>query len=329
RKALQDIESYCTLQFSRQHRTSILFLCVFGRYVRFIRIDRSGAVVSEATNYIENPRILAQFFWKYSHLSSVERGFDPTVVPASVEECQLLTRAVRQYMRAVDEQTARFHPSMECTLANDYPIYKATVPNCDTGEDHHYLIQKPCSESKYVLGRATRGYIALALNDTARHKTISGVEPPAHPNRLVFLKDYWRKYPTDMQKEAEVYKDLEDLHVPHLPQLFGGGDVMTSDAYLQSTQSPNPLDRYAHHRLVQQLGFPLKSAKDAKELVQVIRDALEGLISAWVRGRRLHRDISYNNILLNPDACGGPVRGLLNDWDISLDVPAARAKIPK
>ncbi|KAI0069403.1 hypothetical protein K474DRAFT_1610513, partial [Panus rudis PR-1116 ss-1] len=212
-------------QFSRQHRTSIVCLCVFGRYVRFIRIDRSGAVVSEATNYVENPRILAEFFWRYSHLSSVERGFDPTVVPASVEEREFLARAVTQYLRTVGEHTARYHPGLEPTLARDYPTYKVTVSNWDTGEDSHYLIQKPCSESKYLLGRATRGYIAIALDNTTQYRINSEEELQELPKRLVFLKDYWRKFPTDMQQEADVYEALEGLHVPHLPYVFGGGDV--------------------------------------------------------------------------------------------------------
>ena len=40
--------------------------------------DRSGAVVSERFDYTKSPVWLAEFIWRFSHLSDEERGWDVT-----------------------------------------------------------------------------------------------------------------------------------------------------------------------------------------------------------------------------------------------------------
>ncbi|CAL1696086.1 unnamed protein product [Somion occarium] len=64
-----DMLSYATALLSRQHRVFAFSLHFFDRFVRILRWDRSGCIVSEAFNYHEDPDSLAEFFWRYSHLT--------------------------------------------------------------------------------------------------------------------------------------------------------------------------------------------------------------------------------------------------------------------
>ncbi|KAI0074804.1 hypothetical protein K474DRAFT_1665003 [Panus rudis PR-1116 ss-1] len=326
---LDNLERYLTALFARQHRTSTLALCIFGRFVRFLYVDHAGAVASEAVNYVANPRILAEFFWRYNHLSRIERGFDPTVIPATQAERRRLTQAVTHYLQSVGS-TDRVNPKIRNTLAKDYPTYKVEMVSESSSTKTEYIIRKPCAESRHALGRATRGFVALQVSEGA-----SDESPDVLVQRLVFLKDYWRVPSSQVQKESESYKELEEHDVPHIPSVVSAGDVYTGSRVqrsqtqrvlrmknIQLVDPPTSLPQHIHHRVVQQLGLPLSSVRNARELVQVMRDALEALIDGYTNARLLHRDISDNNILISPiERPDGLRRGLLNDWDITCKVP--------
>ncbi|KAI0073811.1 hypothetical protein K474DRAFT_1710403 [Panus rudis PR-1116 ss-1] len=312
-----------------------LVLFVFGRYVRFLRVDRSGLIVSEAMNYVENPRVLVEFFRRYSFLSRAERGFDPTVIPASLIERRLLTNAVSRHLRTAKESSLRAHPGMLATLAKDYPTWKVAVNDTCSGKPTYYIIRKPCAESPHPLGRATRGFIALKMTEN-KSTSSTPASKSAHTGKLVFLKDHWRKDGSNLPIESDVHAELEQHGIPHIPTFLGGGDVLV-DKLVQKTETPRllaknadkwgkprkPLSTYTHHRLVQELAFPLDTIRNAKELVQAIRDAMDALIETYAKTRRLHRDISTNNILLaSSDNHDAIARGLLNDWDVSYKVQA-------
>jgi hypothetical protein len=77
--------SYLAALTSCQFRTHAFCVFICGRLARFIRWDPSGAVVSARFDYtIDNT--LSEFFWRYSHLSRRDRGYDDSVVPATPEE---------------------------------------------------------------------------------------------------------------------------------------------------------------------------------------------------------------------------------------------------
>ncbi|KAI0073750.1 hypothetical protein K474DRAFT_1564786, partial [Panus rudis PR-1116 ss-1] len=326
---LEDLEYYISAQFSRQHRTSTLVICIFGRFVRFLHVDHAGVSVSESTNYVSNPRVLAEFLWRYSHLSRIQRGFDPTVVPATPAQCLLLTKAVTHYIRSAATSFGA-DPKIRNTLAKDYPAYKIEMVDEFSSKRTEYIVRKPFAEPSRPLGRATRGFVALRLDGEDPDET-----PASLIRRLVFLKDYWRVPSTTFQKEFESYRTLEEHDVPHIPTVISAGDVFTggqpqrteTQRMLHSkgvklTNPPTTLSPFVHHRIVQQLGLPLDTLRNAKDLVQVMRDALQALIDGYVKARILHRDISSDNILVSAlEDPEGLRRGLLNDWDISCTVP--------
>ncbi|KAI0074797.1 hypothetical protein K474DRAFT_1709534 [Panus rudis PR-1116 ss-1] len=334
--ALLQLETYLCAQYSRQHRTSSFALCVYGRYVRFLLIDRAGVVVTEAINYVNNPRVLAEFFWRYNHLSQTDRGFDSTVIPASIEERRLLTAAVVEHMNAAEENIVRAYPGIESTLAKDYPTYKVQIVDRYTGKQTCCIFRKPCTESAHLLGRATRGFIAYQLD---RISPTEDMPPTSLPfaSHLVFLKDYWRNHHSKMQIESEAFDILDKLDIPFTPITFSAGDVFT-DGFAQISTSQcianvprvkwrrpcRAFDTLIHHRIVQQLAFPLSMFNNAKELVQVTRDAVQALTDTYLQAGLLHRDVSCNNILISgPDSPDDAGRGVLNDWDIACKVSAS------
>ena len=112
---------------------------------------------------------------------------------------------------------------------------------------------------------------------------------------MVFLKDSWRTEDADYASEAEIYEDLNKHKVPFLPTIIAAGDVMTKDTgerqvtftQVWSHDATKPdwrlpcdgLRTLVHHRVVQELAYPLTSARSSKEAVQAVRDVLEGQYS--------------------------------------------------
>ncbi|KAI0075718.1 hypothetical protein K474DRAFT_1624160 [Panus rudis PR-1116 ss-1] len=325
--------TYLTTQFSRQHRTFTFALVFFGRLVRFLRVDRAGVIVSSVVNYVENPHILVEFFWRYSHMSMAERGFDTCVVPASRAERRALIRAIFQYGQRVDSGQARRLPKILRTLSKEYPTYKVSVITTSTGEKSEYIIKRSFTNDRSLFGRGTRGFVALKL--------INGEVGPSSDDfseHLVFLKDTWRVDQEGMEIEAEIYEDLEEHGVSHIPMVLAAGDVYSdyekddspqqtlTQEWAAMAQSWNQRDicltAHVHHCIVQKLLYPLETVANARELVQVIRDSLECIIEAYTKARTLHRDVSGNNVMLLDE--NGNARGVLNDWDSSCRLKGTR-----
>ncbi|KAH8099761.1 hypothetical protein BXZ70DRAFT_1008742 [Cristinia sonorae] len=294
------ITSYTTTQLGRQHRTSTLSLLICGRHARFIRWDRSGAVVSHHFDYCAEPLPLAEFFWRYGRLSRAERGFDPTARAATrVEESRLHT-AISTHL---SDPTKRKISKMERSTDPNFPAHVLTVTSSG-GPTLNYVVQRPFSPPDSSTGRCTRAYIALDLAS----------------DELVFLKDYWRPIDGMRLPEADIYSSLQESGVPHLPQVRVGSDVpwhngspqctltqVWKDA--QETCANGALIEYRHHRIIQDLAYPLSSVKNSRQLVATFRHTLECILSAR-KSNWLHRDVSHGNVMLNEDG-----DGILNDWD--------------
>ncbi|OCB91435.1 hypothetical protein A7U60_g1313 [Sanghuangporus baumii] len=76
--------------------------------------------------------------------------------------------------------------------------------------------------------------------------------------------------------------------------------------------------RHTHSRMIlKQAGYSLRTFIGSRELFSAARDALQALDSAYKRCRRIHRDISLDNIILYRFESSGPRKGLLVDWEYS------------
>lgn len=188
---------------------------------------------------------------------------------------------------------------------------------------HQLIVQRPVSKSspRAPVGRSTRGCCALDVASGS----------------LVFLKDYWRPLDSTRPSEADIYAALAELHIPHLPHVHVAGDVPQDGNRYQCTLSQKwktmegmhaleALRRHRHHRIVQDVAYPLTSVRNSRELVSALRDTIQcksvvsimlkssktvapGILSAY-GSHWLHRDISVSNIMLDEDG-----NGIVNDWD--------------
>ena len=83
------IISHTTWQLANQHRCFAFSVIFLDDYARFVRWDRSGAVVTELFKWKEDLAHLALFFWRFNCTSDAGRGYDLTVTKPSTEEIEL------------------------------------------------------------------------------------------------------------------------------------------------------------------------------------------------------------------------------------------------
>src|SRR5712671_521468 len=140
------LASYAIAHTTSCFRLHSITLLILGAYARFIRWDRSAAIVSERFNYVEQPTILVDYLWGLSHASDEALGIVPTEVVALVEESNLY----------------RHH--LPYSESRDGLFYKVTVPSREVpGESGDYIIQYRNCRSESLFGRGTRSTIALRL----------------------------------------------------------------------------------------------------------------------------------------------------------------------
>jgi hypothetical protein len=82
------LASYAAAHTGCQFRIHIFSVLVCGTYARFIRWDRDGTTVTRRFNYIKNPHLLADFFWRYDHLDRLQQGHDTSVSSLTPENFQ-------------------------------------------------------------------------------------------------------------------------------------------------------------------------------------------------------------------------------------------------
>ncbi|KAJ8508114.1 hypothetical protein ONZ45_g9571 [Pleurotus djamor] len=295
--------SYLVEIAARQHRTHIFALFVFHPYARLIRWDRSGIIASQRFDYVQDCSPLVDFFWRYSQLTSAQRGYDPTVKLANKAE----TKHAHKYL-------AEWAP--RDGVHRD--VYKVQVPS---GSGYRsFLVWGALAEPASPLGRGTKGWPALEVT--------SGPKGPRLSKKPVFLKEQWRG--KDVAKEVETLKLLNDKGVEHVPTLVCGGDISgdyqttLSHEYAEASwrnvsknkAKVKKIETRIHVRLVTaEVGTPLEFFKSSREMLSAIYYAFEGHMQAYTKCGLLHRDISGGNILILPGE-----KGLLNDWDLAIMV---------
>lgn len=240
------LTTYAVACMDRQFRNLVFSIGIFGLTARFIRWDRAGAVVSEAFDYTQNPQFLAEFFWRYNHLDACGRGWDPSVSSPN----DVIAEKARSKLG----------------LAPAAPVTRFMVPDAD-GSQSYYVGHKPISSPRSLVGRATRSFSVFE----------EGTE------RVKYLKDSWRILGDDMLKESEVYKTLQKHEVPHIVRFLTGDDVLdhrtvTADYKFESwAWKTSQLLNYRHHRMIFDVaGHDLCEFRSTRDLVQAIRDAVEG-----------------------------------------------------
>ena len=320
RKIRGQLAAYAREMFNYQQRTHLFQLLVTGRHARIIFWDHSGAIVSERIDYVKNPQILGEFFWRHNYMTPKARGLDPTAVLADEKERELFTTAITTFVENMNnpDHPQRVLPDAKLTTDSTFPIFKITVRDSgstpleiESGtsdkkgkakETHpgeiQLLVQRPVFNAAAPVGRATRGYVAIEVTCTQERTEATQQQEP------LFLKDTWRIDHPLLKVERVIYNLLEKYNVKRVPTLICGGDVGDQDG-VQKTVVKDWVDRqelriqYArirvhfHHRLVQRLAYPIESAKDSKEMATAFYDVLGGVYISISSTPRIPADYWY------------------------------------
>jgi hypothetical protein len=287
---------YATEAFAHQPSLHLFQILVCGKHARFLFFDHSGVIVSDAFNYTseEGSRLMARFIWTYNHMSSPARGWDNSVQPATAEEKTAFKSAMDEFLKNMNdfEHPQRLIPHAEDTINPSYPILRVTVENelfddsgelTGLGDGVEVIVQRPFFRHFSAIGRATRGYIAYHLKE----------------RRLMFLKDTWRLVHHMLTPERLICTKLKSAGNRYVPEVLCGGDVRANgehdatqcESWLQFQTLPvghGELRQFKHYRMLQELLYPVWSAKNSRETVIAFYHCLMGecmfvpVVSFWI-----------------------------------------------
>lgn len=251
------LTTYATEWCSRQHRTFAFSVLIIGSEARFIRWDRSAAIVTEKFNYKETSQPLIDFLWYFCHLDNIERGRDDSVRDATPAEIALA--------KAHLDEPPLTRPVVVHTIEHE-------------GQQREFIAWGSMADAESLTGRATRAYPVY-------DKTAEDVR---------FLKDSWRG--VNLERESDILRELNAAGVRNVPKLICGGDVDGSAHITRSYEfAANTTDDTAgvrrmpwkcgmhnivqriHHKFVEDfVGIHLESFTSTKGLMKAVHDAFIG-----------------------------------------------------
>ncbi|KAI0669656.1 hypothetical protein C8Q78DRAFT_930077, partial [Trametes maxima] len=333
RKALGPVMSFACQVFKKQHRTHQFTLMMMGSSARIVRWDRSGVVATKKFDYKKEPEKLVEFIWVFARLPAAKRGIDPTVtrVEKDSEDWKLMQDRLENARLlagkfAVQEHARKaFKESLE-----DSDLWKVRVDEQSPSDGseaetvitpRYFLVGQPTFGSDRLLGRGTRGYVAIDLND--------------RDGPFVFLKDVWRVDCAGIRKEGDMLGFLNEREVQNIPTKVCHGDV--DPLFPQTTVSQEvwkaghpkdvdecPLKTHTHYRLVvREVCIPMDAFENGRQLIFLISRCIGAHRDAYQQGV-IHRDISDGNVLIDVkesvDEHGNfkqKFDSLLTDWELS------------
>ncbi|KAI0632323.1 hypothetical protein C8Q77DRAFT_1279367 [Trametes polyzona] len=317
---------FATELFARQYRLCLFTISLCGPMARLFRWDRAGCVVTEAFDIHETPETLLDFLWRFSQVSFLERGHDSRVTIASPAQEALFRDVVRFHVRAQLElegedleKAVRAHYSPGRVALVEVHM---SAPDGQLGV-RRLIVSRPVVSPLRLEGRGTRGFWAVCTESKS----------------IGFLKDTWCSDPRGV-REGEILHDLNKVGVSNIPTLYAHGDV--PDDYLRSRTTylrfqTTHTARFAkaawacringqevhvntrrHYRLfTDTIGYGLHTVRSTHELLHAAHDVLQAMRSALANASRLHRDISFGNVVLVKTPQSDVRRGCLIDWEIS------------
>ncbi|KAF8555778.1 hypothetical protein OG21DRAFT_810170 [Imleria badia] len=265
---------------------------------------------------------MAEFLWRFDHLSPKQRGHDVSIQPANL--AAEVDARVREQLGMKDKKI---------------PLYMYEVPGLD-GTGYAYG-PRPPTQNRSLVSRCTRNLPVywIPVEDVdgdsgsygqpgeqdadAQAGQDKAKKGPWSEPRVIYMKDTWRFLSdlpdVEVKAEHEIYAILHEHGTPNIPEHVAGGDVdggRTQAQYLVDAPwlcvKPR-ISPYQHYRLVHRIvGRPLFKFECTKQLVTAVFDALKAHSHAFTSAKILHRDISAGNIILTDDGSG-----LLIDWELA------------
>ncbi|CDO76100.1 hypothetical protein BN946_scf184649.g26 [Trametes cinnabarina] len=222
---------YAQKIFEYQHRTSLIFLIVFGRRFCLSRWDRSSTIVTRAIDYVEQPQILCDALWHMVRLSDEELGLDSTahrVLPGTADYVKMIR--------------AKFEP-------DGIPDIDHTERPLDGFPPADTLPLEPLGSAgweRYALLPRRTTCVLCPWDGAPWNQGIRGSRSQCLPARFVWLKDAWRTNYSFTAPEGVVLKELNDAKVANIPTLVCHGDLPGQETATPTWwDSKNPLSAAA------------------------------------------------------------------------------------
>lgn len=304
------ILTYAELIFRHQQRTFFFLVVIVADEARILRIDRSSIFFCERFHYKTENSKLSDFFARYGALTKEQRGWDVTaerVLPDTTLYDAMIEAGKKRDTERYSSARDLFRASLDKKCAwwklkvPVAPIKKKQEegPQTQTRSDidpsdssdsnklgnapgaalryETFLVAKPHFVASGVLGRGTRGYVAVPV-------TGEKVE-----DRFCYLKDAWRVDHPGIEQEGSILRELNEAKVPYVPTLHAHGDLLGENqvtdwrkyvADLRPTmgQKDCRLKRHQHYRLVtKEVCRPLHQfGESSRGLIMMIICCLSG-----------------------------------------------------
>ncbi|KAF9258445.1 hypothetical protein L218DRAFT_909361 [Marasmius fiardii PR-910] len=314
---------YAAAVMTVQYRTHFFQLVIFGTYARFLRWDRSCAIVSQRFDYSSKPELIFDFYRRFAQLTPAQRGHDPQIIRSVQKDANLAWECFRSFFPDGWHGRSCLPKKLDRTIESQ-PFRTLTAEN-----GQKYVICAPVfyPDCYTSFGRSTRCSLAYPLQETSGKKT--KMEP-------FFMKDcFSQNYPTTL-KESEVYNRIkakkaekkitgESVPCGLCDMIFGGDVAGTETVGHQYWNQPwvfghvrEPPELIAHRIILEQVGASIRTFLNFKTLFNCAADAMEA--HNWMLRELsiLHRDISPGNILMTRE--GESRNGYLIDFDHALDL---------
>ncbi|KAF4605913.1 hypothetical protein EYR40_004705 [Pleurotus pulmonarius] len=217
------IASYAGVTMAMQLRSHLFSVLVCGRYARFIRWDRSCAIVTRRFDYTMHPLIIFDFYKRFAQLDDVQRGLHPNIrklsKPAGMKAVEMMRKYATSYFTG---QHADFYKKE--SNPNQLPLLSLVL-----GEDT-YVVPAPYFDGAMYspFGRCTRNRAVILLKERRNAEEAKDGTYGKH-GQILYLKEYWREESIYTKKESEVYRILEGAKVTFIAKMHAGGDLMTGE----------------------------------------------------------------------------------------------------
>ncbi|KAJ6466561.1 hypothetical protein C8R47DRAFT_1234828 [Mycena vitilis] len=286
------VSVYAREVFLYQNNRRFVYVPVMtGKTIRVVHFDRSGVQVSQPINYHDQPVFFVQLVVLFSSLNEELVGFDTSIY----------WKDGKRMMKMIPD---------EIWVQNgaDGPAWNANDENFPLEFEIVDRDGRPSEDPEPLFERRTirsRGTICWRVQ---------------YEGRQLLVKDYWgvasRPLESNFLKDVAMIKGIGQLYAfQNNRDSTYGLRGLSADAWLHSDIDSSCLvpNRILTRLVLRIYGSTLNRASSGLQLLRAVRDIVCGHRDVFLAKKILHRDISFDNLLL----ASGVEDGVLIDFDMA------------